>query len=236
MAPSGSDKKRTAAGVGLATSILLSPQNPKHTALMGFGKFFTLPSTSSSSNNSSRPQASYRPPPGPGISKADYAYGLDSSDPKWSAQNYPPCDDDAPPAYSPKKGSDHNDWATDSKMPAPQKPYESAAYSPSPSRIQAPTKFQGEDPLQQLKYYDIVIILDDSWSMTEIDRGSTISRWEQVCDGTLPPVAYGLPSWSEVTNTFVRILGMGCSRNASGRGSSIRHERDRYPLPEQSRH
>jgi len=189
MAPSGLDKRRTVAGVGLATSVLLSPHNPKQTAIMGLGKFFTLPSSSSSSSNSSRPQASYRPPPSPGSSKIDDPYGPDLSDPsvpKWSAQNYPPCNQDAPPAYSPKNSSDHNDWATDFKMPVPQKPYDGPAHLPIPSPIQAPTNSQGEDPLRQLKYYDIVIILDDSWSMTKTDKHATKSRWNQVSDGSLP--------------------------------------------------
>ena len=181
--------------MGLATSVLLSPYNPKQTTGMGIGKFFTLPSNSSSSIDSSRPQANYRPPPSPGSSKVDHPYGLDSPDPsatKWSTQNYPPCDYDAPPAYSPKKGSDHNDWAADSKMPVPQKPYEDTAYFPTPSQIPAPTDSRGEDPLQQLKYYDIVIVLDDSGSMTETDQGSTICRWDQVSDGSLPPhTCYG---------------------------------------------
>jgi len=122
---------------------------------MGFGKFFTLPSSPSPSNNSSRPQASYRPPPSPGSIEVDYAYGLDPSVPKRP--------DDAPPAYSPNKGSDYNEGATDSKMPVPRK------------------------PLRQLKYYDIVIILDDSWIMTKTDEHATKSRWDQVSDGSLPP-------------------------------------------------
>jgi len=69
-------------------------------------------------------------------------------------------------------------------MPAPQEPYENTAYFPTSSRI---INSQGEDPLLQLKYYDIVIILDDSWSMRNTDKGSTISRWDQVSDGSPPP-------------------------------------------------
>ena len=166
--------------MGLVTSILLSPHNPEHTTVMGFDKFFTRPSSSSSSNNSSRPQGSYHPPPSPGSSKVDYTYGMSSSD-------RPPCDDDAPPAYSPKKGSDHNDWATDFKMPTPEKPFDDAAYLAGLSEIEIPKNSRGEDPLQQLKYYDIVIILDDSWSMTRRDKGAAKSRWDQVSDGSLPP-------------------------------------------------
>ena len=180
MASSGSHKRRTAAGVGLATSILLSPHNPEHTAIMGFDKFFTRPSSSSSSNNSSRPQGGHRPPASPEKSKADYAYGLHSSN--------PPCDDDAPPAYSPKKDADYNDWATDSKISEPEKPYDYAAYISTLGPIGATTNSQGEDPLRQLKYYDIVIILDDSWSMTETDKGATKRRWDQVSNNSLPPL------------------------------------------------
>ena len=175
--------------MGLATSVLLSPHGPKHTAVMGIGKFFNFPSSSTSSNSSSRPQGGYRPPPSPGSSKVDCAYGIDSSDPsvpKWSAQNYRPCDNDAPPAYSPKKGSEFNDWATDSKKPVPHKPHPHAVYFPTPSQIHASTDSSGEDPLQALKYYDIVIILDDSHSMTKADNLQNISRWNQVSNRSLP--------------------------------------------------
>ena len=194
MAPSGSNK-RTATGVGLATSVLLSPHTPNHTTVMGFGKFFTLPSSSSSSNSSSRPQGSYRPPSSPGSSKVDYASGLGSSNasvPNWSTQSYDPCDGDAPPAYSPKK-SDFDGWVADLKIPEPHELRADTFYNPA--------DYGGEDPLLPLKYYDIVIILDDSHSMTARDNPQGISRWDQVSNGSVH-TTHTLPSLSEETNTL----------------------------------
>ena len=187
MGPSGSDKRRTAAGLGLVTSVLLSPHNPEQTTGMGLGSLFTRTSGSSSSNSPSRPQGGYSLPPSPGGSKGDYPHGPsspDSSDPKWPAQSHNPHYDDAPPAYSPKQNSNLSDWATDFKKPAPSKKSASSKFYTTP--VYFPPLVGGEDPLLPLKYYDIVMILDDSYSMTKTDNPDKISRWDQVSDGSLP--------------------------------------------------
>jgi hypothetical protein len=76
-------------------------------------------------------------------------------------------------------------------MSAKQKPYEGPAYFPTPGRIHAPKDSRGEDPLQQLKYYDIVIILDDSFSMTKTDKSAATCRWNQAWDALETLVAVG---------------------------------------------
>jgi len=183
MSPSRSDSdKRTATGLGFVTNILLSPQNPENTQPMGFGKFMGL----STSSSSSQPRGIYRPPLGPGSSKADYAHGLDSPGPStssWSAPSYDR-DDDAPPPYFPQGGSGVDDvGATDLKEPAPHKIRADAVYHPAPDWIHKPIEFN-EDALLPLENYDVTIILDDSVSMLEKDSYHK-SRWEQASNGSL---------------------------------------------------
>jgi len=186
MGPSRPDKSRTAAGLRLATSVLLSPQNPQHhTPAMGFGKFFGLSSSSSSGPSSSRSQGNYRPPLGPGSSKTEYAYDLNQSGPSTSqgySQGYYRNDQDAPPPYHPQVDPDPNDWASDSKTSVPRKSHR--------DWIRNLTGSGGEDPLQALFYYDVFIILDDSSSMLAVDNRGGRDRWTQVSDGSLPLVVW----------------------------------------------
>lgn len=197
MAPSRSDKSQLAAGLGLVTSALLSHQNPQHTTAMAFGNLFGR-SSNPSSPTSPRPNGSSRPPLGPGSSKLDYAYGLNPSDPQWPSQSYNHGGDDAPPAYRPQGGSEFDDWATGSKKPeknpASHNTRTSAARIPAPDRIHIPTGSKEEDPLLALKNYDIVIILDDSFSMTIADNVYKRSRWDQVSSDSVPPHMHALSS------------------------------------------
>lgn len=205
MAPSRPNKSSTVTGLGLVTSILLSPQNPQQTTTMGIGRFFGL-SSSSGSSSSSQPQAGYRPPLGPGSSKADYAQDLKSSGSpvsQWPAQGYHH-GEDAPPAYFPQDRPERNDWTTDFKAPLPPKVHTDVALYPAPSEIHSPGGSGGEDPLLALRNHDIVLVMDDSYSMTLVDNPGGRSRWDQVSNGSTPPPPHmgTLSSWSEITNAF----------------------------------
>lgn len=225
------DKKRTTAGLGLATSVLLSPQNPYHSTAMGLGRLF---GRSTSSSSTSRPQGSgNRPPLSPGSSKADYADGPDpyySPTSKWPSKSYHVDGDDAPPPYRPGKGPDLNDYGTDFKAPPKIRP--DAAYPPAPTQVHGPVQSYGEDPLLPLKNYDMVIILDDSGSMMIADNRSGVSRWEQVCDSALPPTCSHATFTAGANQPFHRILGMGRTQNACASRSQIRPRRDRDSLLE----
>ena len=189
MGPSRSDKSRTANGLGLITSVLLSPQNPQQTPTMGLGKFLGLSSGSGSSSQKSRGvPTDDHPPLGPGSSKVDYAYGLNTHSPPTSsglAQSYYDGGDDVPsgppPAYYPQDNSGFHDYATDLKMPDPRR-----FHLHTPDRIHKPTNSVGEYPLRALFAYDIVIIVDDSNSMMIADNLSRRTRWTQVSDSLYP--------------------------------------------------
>lgn len=190
MAPSRSDKSRTTAGVGAVTSFLLSSQNPLHTPPMGLGHFLGFPSSSSSNSSSSRPRGGDRPPLGPGSSKFDYAYGLNPPGPSTSpglAQSFFQDHNDAPPAYSPQNGPGFNDYATDIKMPMPETTHTGMSHFPTPVANNALVDSMGEASLQMLVGYDIVIILDDSYSMLSRDKSSEKTRWDQVSNRLLTP-------------------------------------------------
>lgn len=183
MAPSHSDKSRTTAGVGAVTSFLLSSQNPPHTPPMGLRNFLGLPSSSSSRSSSPRPRGGDPPPLGPQSSKFDYAYGLNPSGPSTSpglAQSFFEGYEDTPPAYSQQNRPSFNDYATDNKMPMPGTTHTGMAHFPTPAINHTPVDPRGEASLRMLVGYDIVIILDDSYSMLNVDQGCTKSRWDQV--------------------------------------------------------
>ncbi|KAF9651716.1 hypothetical protein BDM02DRAFT_526911 [Thelephora ganbajun] len=157
---------------------------------MGLGKFFKSFSSSSSGSSSSRPQGNNRPPLGPGSSKADYAYGLNSSDPSTSsglAQSH-----DAPPPYDPQDSSDFNNWAMDSKLSTAHKVHADAVYRATPDRIHNLTDSRGEHPLKVLENYDIIIVLDDSFSMMIADNPSGRTRWDQAWDALETLVQVGV--------------------------------------------
>jgi hypothetical protein len=175
MAPPGSDKKRITTGLGLVTSVLTSPQNSPLTPTMGIGKFFGLSSSSNSNPNPPRPQSL---PLSPGDSKSDYYYETSpskSSFKKSSLQSYIP---DVPPPPPPPYERDDKESARDSKSPASPEIYPYAVYRPE--QILTSKKSNGEDPLLELKRFDITIILDDSLSMTIADNPGGRSRWDQV--------------------------------------------------------
>jgi len=190
MAPSRSDKSRTTAGVGAVTSFLLSSQNPLHTPPMGLGNFLGLPSSFSSSSSSSRPRGGNPPPLGPGSSKFDYAYGLNPPGPSTSpglAQSFFQGYNDAPPAYSPQNSPGFNDYATDVKMPMQETTHTGMAHLPTPVVDNTLVDSKGEASLQMLIGYDIVIILDDSYSMLDRDTPGGKTRWDQVSNRLLTP-------------------------------------------------
>jgi len=196
MATSLSDKNRTAAGLGIITSVLLSPQNPLHTPPMKLTNFFGSSSASSSSSSSSRSRAVDRPPLGPGSSKADYSYGLNPPGPSNApglSQSYFGGYDDAPPPYDPKGSPGPHDWATDHKMPEPEKSQTATAHFPTPDLIHRRMDSNGEDPLLALLPYDIVVVLDDSYSMTMADKMANKTygeiRWNQVSNDPPPPLS-----------------------------------------------
>lgn len=168
MAPSRSDKRRMASGLGVATSVLLSPQSPQHSPSMAFSKFFGLPSTSGSTSSSSRARGSPTSP--------------------WSSQSHHRGDHDAPPPYDPQdEHSDYNEWAAKSKMPvAQQTAHSREVHFPTPDLTYNTTDARGEDPLQVLRHYDIVIIFDDSYSMLVADNKGRRTRWNQVGEFSLP--------------------------------------------------
>lgn len=173
MAPPGSDKKRITTGLGLVTSVLTSPQNSPRTPTMGIGKFFGLSSSSNSNSNPPRPQGL---PLSPGDSKSDHYYETSSSKSsfkKSSLQSYIP-DVPPPPPY------ERDDRARDSKSPASPGTYPYAVYRPE--QIRTSKNSNGEDPLLELKHFDLALILDDSLSMVIADNPGGRSRWDQVSD------------------------------------------------------
>lgn len=183
MGPSRPDKSRTAARLGLVTSSPLAPQNLKHTIAMGFGKFLGLSSSSGSTSRSPQSRGIDGPQLGPGSSKADYAYGLNQSGPSTSsglAAGYYNYQDDAPPAYYPQDGSDLHDWSTDHKMSTPEKTQTSMVNFSAPDDTWRPQNSAGEFPLRALSKYDIVLVLDDSYSMMIADNTIKKTRWDQV--------------------------------------------------------
>ena len=136
MAPSRrrSDKNRTAAGLGLVTSVLLSPQNPQHTTQMGIGKLFGL-SSSAGSSYSSQPQESYRPP----LNNGSYhPTSSQSYRPPSSQSHRPPSSQSYHPPPSP--GSSKLDFPSPSNPQnyhPPSNPGSSRLDFPSPSNPQS---------------------------------------------------------------------------------------------------
>jgi hypothetical protein len=57
--------------------------------------------------------------------------------------------------------------------------------------IRKPTDYGGEDPLRELSAYDIVIVLDDSYSMVTADNTEKKSRWNQAWEALEKLVAEG---------------------------------------------
>jgi hypothetical protein len=174
----------------VVTSFLLSSQNPLHTPEMGLGKFIGLSTSSSSKSSSSRTRGAQPPLLGPGSSKVDYAYGLNPppgpSTSQGLAHSFYHGHDDEPPAYSPQKTPDFHDYAPDIKMPVPGATHTGMVDFPTP-HSHGPVDSTGESPLLMLAKFDIVVILDDSYSMVTKDIGARSTRWEQVSNYPLIP-------------------------------------------------
>ena len=143
---------------------------------MGFGDLKLRLSSKLGSSSSPTPSpVSIRSPLSPGSSKVDHIYGFDLPSPVTSpglAQSYYDGHHGPPPPYHPESGSDSNARPTDAKMPTPYNAHTGAIYTP--------TDATGESPLKVLEKHDIVIVLDDSRSMTSADRRGGRTRWDQV--------------------------------------------------------
>lgn len=123
---------------------------------------------------------------GPGSSKVDYARGLNPSSSSTSpghAQTYYDDTYGAPPPYYSQNNPDSKESDTDVKMSRPPATHTGAIYNPTDSR--------GESPLKVLENYDIVIILDDSYSMLVADGKGRRTRWDQAWDALATLVGVG---------------------------------------------
>ena len=171
-----SDKSRVATGSGLIDTLVLCPPQNSTLTVMGFGDLKLRLSSKLGSSSSPVPSpVSIRSPLSPGSSKVDHIYDFDLLSPVTSpglAQSYYDGHHGPPPPYHPESGSDSNARPTDAKMPTPYNAHTGAIYTP--------TDATGESPLKVLEKHDIVIVLDDSHSMTFADRRGGRTRWDQV--------------------------------------------------------
>ena len=175
MDPSPESHKSSATpGAGQITSSFRSPLRLRRSSPMSFfskGLFGSTNSGSSSRPSRSPSRSPVSPPShlGPGSSKRDYTFGLNPSTPTTSrghAQSFYDASGDKPPPYD-----DPNFGSSSADMPEPHK---------ASSATHIHTDSDGEAPLKILESYDVVIILDDSNSMTAVDRKTGRTRWNEV--------------------------------------------------------
>jgi len=153
---------------------------------MGLSKIFGHSSSSGSTSNSTSSRSKHLNPLklGPESSKVDYAIGLDQTTSPTSdlAQNHYRrlSNGEPPPPYAAEEDRKSNNFATDSKTHMPDK-----TQAPKPGFSDTKNSAKGgEDDYAILKNRDIVVVLDDSYSMTIIDSNKPggRSRWQQALD------------------------------------------------------